>query len=92
LVYADDVNIEGENLDTRTENKEALLDLSRKVGVEMNPEKSEYTLNSCYQKAGCKHGIKRLNRSLEDVAKIKYLRTTLTDENCMHEDTESRLN
>jgi hypothetical protein len=44
------------------------------------------------QKIGQKHSIKRANRSLEDVAKFRYLGTTLTDQNCMHEEIKSRLN
>jgi hypothetical protein len=38
------------------------------------------------QKIGQKHSIKIANRSYEDVAKFKYLGTTLTDQNCMHEE------
>jgi hypothetical protein len=44
------------------------------------------------QKTGQKHSIKVANRSFEDVAKFKYLRTTLTDQNHMHEEIKSRLN
>jgi hypothetical protein len=44
------------------------------------------------QKVGQKHSIKIVNRSFEDVAKFIYLGTTLTDQNCMHEEIMSRLN
>jgi hypothetical protein len=46
----------------------------------------------CYQKAGQKHSIKIANISFEYVAKFKYLGTTLTDQNCMHEEIKTRLN
>jgi hypothetical protein len=48
-------------------------------------------LMSCSQKIGQKHSIKIVNRSSEDVAKFKYLGTTLTDHNCMHKKINSRL-
>jgi hypothetical protein len=58
----------------------------------MNPEKTKYTLKSHSHKTGQKHSIKIANRSFEDVAKFKYLGTTLTDQNCKHEQIDSRLN
>jgi hypothetical protein len=33
-----------------------------------------------------------VNRSFEDVTEFKYLETTLTDQDCMHEEIKSRLN
>jgi hypothetical protein len=48
-------------------------------------------LMSRSQKIGHKHSIKIENRSFEDVSKFKYLGTTLTDQNCMHQEIKSRL-
>jgi hypothetical protein len=58
----------------------------------MNPEKTKHILMSRRQKTGQKHSIKIANRPSEDVAKFRYLRTTLTDQNYMHEEIKSRLN
>jgi hypothetical protein len=72
----------GDNIDTIQKNTEALLDAGKEVGLEMNSEKVKYMLMS-RKKAGQKHGIKKANSSFECVAKLKYLGTTLTDQNCM---------
>jgi hypothetical protein len=49
-------------------------------------------LMSGYQNIGQTHSTKIANRSFEDVAKFKHFGTSLTDENCMHEEVKSRLN
>jgi hypothetical protein len=70
----------------------ALLDASKEVGLEVNPEKTKYTLVSRFQKAGQRQSIKIRSRSFESVAKFKYQGKTLTDQNCIHEEIKSRLN
>jgi hypothetical protein len=57
----------------------------------VNPEKTKYMLMSRNQKIRQKLSIKIVNRSFDDVRKFKYLGTTLTDQNYMHEEIKSRL-
>jgi hypothetical protein len=87
LAYADDIKIVEENIDTIKKNTEALLDASKEVGLEENPERTKYMLMSHSQKLGQGHSIKIANRSFEDVAKFYT-----TDQNHMHEEIKSRLN
>jgi hypothetical protein len=46
--------IVGENTDTIQRNTKALLDASKEVGLEVNPEETKYMLVSRCQKAGHK--------------------------------------
>jgi hypothetical protein len=42
LAYADDVNLMGDNIDTKKKNTETLIDASKEVGLEINVEKTKY--------------------------------------------------
>jgi hypothetical protein len=59
-----------ENIDNVKRSTETLFDAGKKAGLETNPEKTEYTLMSRYQKAGQRHSIKIANRAFENVTKF----------------------
>jgi hypothetical protein len=67
LAYADDVNLLGDNIDTINKNTETLIDASKKVGLEVNVEKTKYMLVSHDQNADQNRDIKIGNRSFENV-------------------------
>jgi hypothetical protein len=91
ISYADDVNKMRENIDIIQKKTIAQLGTSKEVGLKVNPEKTKYMLESRCQKAGQRQSIKIGNRSFKSVANFKYLGTTLTDQNYIHEEIKSRL-
>jgi hypothetical protein len=81
LAYADDVNLLGDNIDTKNRNTGTSIYSSEEVGLELNTEKSKHALLSHHQNAGQNHDIKTANRSFENVAQFRYLVTTVRNQN-----------
>jgi hypothetical protein len=52
LVYADDVNLLGDSVNTIKENSETFLEASRDIGLEINAEKTKYMIMSHLLNAG----------------------------------------
>jgi hypothetical protein len=80
------------NIDTIKENTETLIDASTEVGLEINAEKTKYMLLSHHQNAGQNRDIKAANRLFENVSPLKYLGTTVTNQNLIEKEIKRRSN
>jgi hypothetical protein len=87
LVNADDVNVVGGSIHTIKKNTGALLVGSKEIDLEGKADKTKCMVMSREQNAGRSHKID--NSSFERMEEFKYLGTTLTDQNSIHEEITS---
>ena len=67
VVYADDVNMLGENFQTVRENIEIFIKVSKDISLEVNSEKTKYMITSRHQSVVHNQNIVIENLSFENV-------------------------
>jgi hypothetical protein len=92
LVYADDLNLLGDKINTIKKNTEAFIYASKEVGLEVKAEKTKCMLPPRHQNAEKDHDINIVDKCFENVAQFRYLGTTVTNQNLIHEEVKRRLN
>jgi hypothetical protein len=92
LVYANNINMLGKNISTMKRKTEALLEANRDVDLEVNTENIKYIAACHHQNVGKNHSSLIANKSFENMAKFKYLRTTVINTIFIQEENESKLN
>jgi hypothetical protein len=82
----------GDSINIVKENTETLLEASRDICLEINAGKTKYMIMSRHPNSGQNQNIRIANESFENVATFKYLGTTLTNQNGIHNEIKNRLN
>jgi hypothetical protein len=79
----------GGNVHTAEKNTETLIVASKEMGLEVNSDKTKYTVMSRGQNAGQSHSIKTDDSCFERVEQFIYLGTTLTNQNYIQKEIKS---
>jgi len=90
LAYANDVKLGG-SIHTPKENAEALVAGIWEIGLQIRADKRKYMVTSRGQNAERNHSVRIDNSTFERVEDFKYLGTTITHQNSIPEEIESRL-
>jgi hypothetical protein len=84
------ISILEDNINAANKNTETLIDASKEIGREIT-QKTKYMLMSRHQNLEQNHNIKVAKRNFENVTKLKYSVTTVTNANLFREEIKYRL-
>ena len=91
LVYNDDVNMLGENLQTVRENAEIFIKASKNIDLEVNYENTKYMITSRHQNIVRNQITVIENLPFENEVRFKYLGVTVTNTNDIREETKRKI-
>ena len=92
LVYANDVNMLGENLQTVRQNTLVLMKTCKDISQEVNSEKTKYMITFHHQSAVQNENVINGTLCFENVEKIKHLGIMVTKTNNIREEMKFRIN
>jgi hypothetical protein len=92
LVYTDDVNLLDKNINKIKQNTGTILETSRDIFLEINAEKTKCVTMSRHQNSGQNQNIWIAYESFGGVEKLKHLRTSLKNQNDIHDEIKDRRN
>jgi CTP synthase (UTP-ammonia lyase) len=91
LVYVVDINTLGGNIHTVEKNIDALFVSSEETGLEVNADKTKYMVFVSRPACRKNHKIKTGNKFFESVEQVKYLGTTVTIQNSIHDEIKNAM-
>ena len=80
----------GGSVHTVKEKAEALVIVTKEIGLEVNADKTKYMVMSRDRNVGWGHSVKIDNSAIQRVEEFKYLGKTITDQNSIQEEIKSR--
>ena len=92
LIYADNINMLGENLHIVRENTEIFIKSRKDIDLQVNSEKTKYKITSHEQNVLQNQNIIIGNISFENVEKFKQLAVMVTNANDIHEEIKYTIN
>ncbi|KAL4084379.1 hypothetical protein QTP88_028202 [Uroleucon formosanum] len=82
LAYADDIVLMAESKDKLKEESKQLINAAKRVGLEINAEKTEYMVVQRHEQIGCRNEVLEVeNYKFKRVQQFKYLGTLITQPN-----------